>query len=253
MLSQESSRSSSSRRAAECQAPMRPPLRIPRAGFAESSSACCGSLSSNGEGIAGGYHANVSASAVFSQDSRGFLDTVRTDVHHTMYVFDVFVCLVPVLDWASKLDRGVAYVHPAAMHEAFGVTMQQMAHLKRGHEWHPTEHRKGGRNLSEDRAEFETRSTEINDVFSGGMRGNFVIEWPDPGCGACCKELEVLEPMLPCYIKHLPYQSRLPPCEKYKQSYMVCPFDELRGATPCRLCCRDEVYCTDLDDIDSSG
>ena len=73
------------------------------------------------------------------------MNAVRADERRSDFVWDLYVYLKPLNEWADGLNDGVVFVHPAALHEAFGITMQQMSLLKRGHDYHPNSMVKGGR------------------------------------------------------------------------------------------------------------
>ena len=92
-----------------------------------------------------GYFAQVSAVAKFTDVSPGFMHAIRADERRSDFVWDLYLYFKPLNEWADGLNDGIVFVHPAALHEAFGITMQQMSHLKRGHDYHPTSMVKGGR------------------------------------------------------------------------------------------------------------
>ena len=87
--------------------------------------------------------------------------------------------------------------------------------------------------------EFDRRVEEFNRVFDGdGVSGTYVLAWPDLSCEKCAKEFGSKHP---CWIVSLPFRSSYPRCDKYRQPFLRSRFDDMGSASPCPMCCQEEM------------
>ena len=62
---------------------------------------------------------------------------IRTEPTKSAFVFDADLDFESEGIWTERMEGGSAYIHPAAMEAAFGVSAQQLAWLYRRHELNP--------------------------------------------------------------------------------------------------------------------